>query len=271
MKQMTATIDRRDLRAYHARLQDFLLQAINTDQLRFRIAKNSVILYPPDGSQPMTVYARNGDRQIRTLQKWYLEHVYVEPEPAPPEALEELAKTVNDPVEHPEREKKSVSLQEAPVTEALQPPESEDRPPVAPPVWVPYRRSDGNPHPNIETDGTYYRCTLCEGTDHPMLSDNPRSIGGHQRIYHTEGAVQDLYSPEARAKALDTRRSAQVKGKVTEAVSILNEILGVQSDTKKAAELEAKVTSLQEENKALTKRVEEAEAKLALIREATGL
>lgn len=306
VKEMTATIDRRDLRGYHRVLQDFLMQCINDDGLRFRIARNSIVLYPPDGSQPATVYCRNTDRQIRQLAKWYMNHVREESgepeeeesaEPATEEQIEALAKAKNDPVEHPQKETPEYQDTPADPAEYLPPkaaelpgdPEPPGKPPVAPPLeseWVPhilrYRRpgdpDDGQPREseNIETNGTLFRCKWCMNTDHPLLTDKARSIGGHNRIWHTD--TTNLYDQETRAKATETIRVNKITGQVNEAIELLMGAIGQTRDTGEVKELQAANDRLNSENKKLTKELsdlraehEEVQAKLALLRETLNL
>jgi hypothetical protein len=306
--QTSTTLDRRDLRAYHSRLQDFLLQCVNVDGLRFRVTRNSVILYPPDASQPMSVGARNSDRQVRSLQKWYVEHVVQQTDEeekveVPAAMVEELVKKVNDPVEHP-----------------LDPPkqQTEERPPVAPSVteeaapkpprraftkaqkdkedreraqgqWVPYVNTDEVESTLFETNGTQYRCKECAGTDHEYLKDR-RSIGGHTRMWHTDRT--DLHSPETRAVANETRRLHKAQEGIIEAIEALIPLVPegtyptmteVDQLKRKVAELEGRAAGYKRQRdearaaapdvdvEALTKRADDAEARLALMREALGV
>lgn len=349
MKVIAGTLDRRDLRAYHQRLQDFVLQCVNDDELRYRMAKNSVILYPPDGTAPATVYARNSDRQVRQLQKWYLAHVLpsIEAEqakqesktPATPEELAALAAAKNDPSEHPAKRTRPTKSTELPAEAST----TVDRPPVAPTEdkaaeppaeqptegteqtqqdvqrqratvaegypssgtrhvgkrrrdylaeiqaenrrvgeWRPYIRSDADagPSPNIETNGTHIRCKLCIDTDHPLMSDNPRSAGGHNRIYHTD-AKETLWNKETRKRAAKTVKEQHNRERLEEAVALIAKVLGADNPLTKIDALEKEVAALKKrldakpavkdqsaEVAALTKRAEEAEARLALMREA---
>jgi hypothetical protein len=288
-RQMTGTVDRRDLRGYHAEIQEFIMQCINVDGLSFRIGRNSMLLYPPDNTSPVTVYARNTDRQVRQLRKWYVTHVYPhikhdEPETeqeqqVSKEEIEALADAVNDKVEHPKKETHPEPEPE---------PEEEEEAevvPVAPPEggadeWVPYVRERSGPSPNIVTNGVLYKCLWCENTDHPFVTDVRRGIGGHNRMQHQD--TTNIHGPEARAKAIETGRANRMKEQVQTAIDTLYAAIGVEAaDRKKMEELEATVdrltgqlreqNTLQEQLDLMTKRAEEAEAKLALVREATGL
>ena len=277
MKTMTAHVDRRDLRAYHRSVQDFLLHCINTNQLRFRISKNSVILYPPDGSTPMTVNARNSDRQMRQLTKWFVDHV-AEEEPAQAEAepiekkIEQLAEVTNDPVEHPRRKPvEDVAVEQPEADTEAEPPVAPEEPAAEPAEeWRPYMRKEGGESPNIETNGTLYRCKWCLGTDHEFTTEMRRAIGGHNRVRHTD-AEETLWSTAARAKAQESRREGRMKEAVAAAISDLQKAIGQPTSTDRVTDLEQQVADLTLQLAGANKRADDAEAKLALIREATSL
>jgi hypothetical protein len=299
--QVATTLDRRDLRAYHSRLQDFILSVIGEEGVRFRVGKNAVILYPPDGSAPMSVYARNTDRQVRSLQKWYVDHVYQEPEtkgkkPVQEANVEALAEALNDPAEHP----RPPVAPERSVTKEKRPPRPSPRQKTkaeaeaaatAGGEWVPYEMYDGEVSPLIQMNGKGgYRCTGegCVGTEHENLQTRS-SIGGHIRMWHTDRS--DLHSPETRAIALETRHENQRQKATAQAIELLLPlapegsfvpVAEVAKIKKENDLLRTEVTNLKQivknlkqepvvDVEALTKRAEEAEAKLALAREAMGL
>jgi hypothetical protein len=290
------TIDRRDLRAFHRRLQDFVLHCITEDGVKFRQTKNSVILYPPDGTTPMTVHARNTDRQLRQLAKWYADHVRTEPEEAAeevsPEDLKRLAEVKNDPAEHPQQPKQELQYQEEPakpedyLPEPPKSPEPEPEPEAVSPNdgteevrWVPHVRDKGRggESPNIVTNGTQYRCLWCAGTDHEFLANGAVSVGGHNRMYHTDTA--NMYGPEARARATETLRAKKLQSeKIVQAIDLLAETIGYTVSPSALADWEAKFNDMEHKFEAMKNRAEKAEqreqeleAKLALVREATGL
>jgi hypothetical protein len=273
----TATgLDRRDLRAYDKTLQDFVLHCVNTLGIRYRANQNSILLFPPDGTSPMSVFARNSQKQLRPLEKWFTEHVapsFETEEKVDEEDLKKLAAAKNHPVEHPKVETKKA--EPAKPEEYLPPREDEDTPrgksyeiPTALPgntEWVPWVRGDGTTDDIIETNGEQMRCRLCAGTDHEYLQAASRSIGGHKRIYHTD--TSDMHSPEAREKATQTKRQrVMANSQVIQAIDLLMNASGYNPnpDTERIEELETQLA-------AAIQRAEELEAKLALIREATGL
>ena len=98
--QEELVLGRRDLRAYHRDLQDLVITATTRLGCTFRLGRNNVILYPPDGSPPFTVHARNSQRQVESTKLWLAKHTSDPSEPKR-EDLEVLAKRVNNPDEHP--------------------------------------------------------------------------------------------------------------------------------------------------------------------------
>lgn len=240
-------IEKTDLRGYHAALKSFIIRCVNIDGLGWRGQTNSILLYPPDGSQPVTVYCRNNDSQIRSLKQWYAAHV----EPAgsvaeamasvDEETIARLAEEVNDPEEHPVRE-----------------PEPE---PADTPEWVPYLTSEGEQSEYFETDGTTVRCRLCVGT--PTHYETPvtevRGLGGHIRMNHRDTST--LRTPEAIAKSIDSRRYHRLHEKVKVAVELLAETIGYETNTPKVDELEREIERLR-------RALADAETRIQLMREA---
>ncbi len=301
----TTGLERRDLRAYDKVLQDFILHCVGPQNLRYRLAKNSVILYPPDGTAPVSVYARNSDRQVRQLERWFNEHVVdvtvdtsvkiikeadvtTEVE-VTPEQLAALAAAKNGP-EHKPTPPKRVPRSEQPIRDiedvALPEPvhqvvETAPEPVSANGEWAPHIRKDEGPSPNIITNGTEFRCTICDAEGREYVIAGGASIGGHNRIYHTD--TTSLHGPDAKARAVETRRrNVAITRQTSQAIDLLIEATGyVPSKYEERIEdLEAqlaaaasgeKVAELEQKLAAATQRADEAEAKLALIREATGL
>lgn len=254
-----AHLERRQLRAYHRKLQDFIIRATNVDGLRYRLNRNSVVLYPLDDSLPMTIYARNHERQVRSINQWYAKHG--------PQQVQVPAITVteDDPEDGIEEAIESLVeqglVEEVPsVTDEPTPPPAEDDE-----HWSQYMGSDGEPIQNFETDGAWYRCTLCKGTDSEYISDQTIGIGGHIRMNHTD--TTDLFTPEARAKALDSRRFNRLSKQVTEALDILVKSVDYQQHNTAA---EKKIARLEAENESLRTELGEVRARLALIQEAMG-
>jgi excisionase family DNA binding protein len=246
-------IDRKNLKGYHGTLKDFITQCVNVDGLRYRSGNSETILYPPDDSRPISIYARNNDSQMRSLRQWYAAHVEPFKETNMPEAVRHLAEVTNDPVEHPSPPD--------PVPEPNQATGSTSG------EWVTYRTDDGEEVPNFETNGTQVRCRLCLGTENEYVSDRRTGIGGHNRMLHRD--TSNLRTPEAQAKGLDTRRYNRLREQVEDAHRMLSLALGLRAtDPQQVAALVAETEALRGRIAAAEKRADDAEAKLTLMREA---
>ena len=121
--------------------------------------------------------------------------------------------------------------------------------------------SDGEDSEFFETDGTIIRCKVCHGTESAYETDNARGTRRARPVRHRDTST--LHSPEARAKALESRRYNRLQRDVAAAVDLLGAAIGRVPDTDE-------VEALKAENAALLKRAEDAEARLALMREAMG-
>ena len=266
-------IDRRVLTGYNRKVADLVIQAVNHRGLRYRLAKNSLILYPNDDSRPFTVYARATDKQLRDFGAWYTKHAMTDTSKAvQPETVAALAAQVNNPEEHPPPKK-----EKAPVPA---PPKAEPPSPVTGPdedEWVPYLQAkDGEPHEFIQQNGKgRVRCGLCVGTE-TAWEGVPMGVGGHVRMRHTDKS--DLFSEDAINKRTETRRLHNLQAEVSKAIDLLVKSVDYKGETVYIAELEAEIQRLKAENQQLRKdceagatavaRANEAEARLALIQEA---
>ena len=270
----TRTLRRRDIRAYHRSLQDWIM-LMQEKGLRLRAGRNSIVVYPPDGTNAITVYARNSEAQLRSLQQWQAQHV-----PDGEVDVKKLAEAINDPTEHPA--KNGVEpVQDLPedvkdtVEELLE---------VA--DWKPWVPRDGAGGGGGGAAGKWevttieeqqvWRCIRCWDTDHRYVTFNRRSLGGHTRQWHTD--TTDIHGPESRVKAVETNKVNKISEQVKAAIDLLAETVGydvtggeqVEAIKKElntaATELSATTQSMQE----WKKRAEEAEAKLALMKEVFG-
>ena len=233
-------IDRGALRGYHAALKAFLLKCVNDNGLPWRAQQNSIQLFPPDETQPATVYCRNNDQQMRQLTTWYSAHVQPYVERVDNAAVARLAETVNDPVEHP-----------------ASPPEPEHE-------WHPYMHTDGEVSEFFETDGTTIRCSLCVGksTAYETPESEVRGLGGHVRMVHRDS--DNMRTPEALAKALDSKRYNRLHAQVKTAVELLAETIGFTGTPDQAREIDRLTHALEKE----TQRANDLEARLRLMNEA---
>lgn len=285
-------ITRRDLRAYHSTLQTFILQAVNTHGLNYKLKANGLLLFPPDGSRAVTINARNSETQVRSLVKWWEEHmphlqepeVKEESKEVTPQAVERLAAHVNSP-EHPVETKpvkKAAAKPAPPAKKAVKKaapkvePVAEPAKPEEPAEWVPYHASrDGHEVENIETNGTTFRCHACLGTDHEWSSDNPKGISGHIRTRHRP--TDNLWGKEATQKKTKTRGvgvrlTRQVKKVIEELAEAIDyDITTDDALLKENALLKRQVEEAIAATKKAEARADEAETRLALIRESLAV
>jgi hypothetical protein len=289
--EMTNSINRRDLRAYHATLQAFVMHAVNNENLSYRMQKNAILIYPPDGSAPLKVHARNTDRQFRDIAKWWEQHVgeldlsKEGQKAAKREAAEvavtdvvALAEKLNGP-EHEVPEPAKVEVKVEPKVEAPKPAPPKPAPPkVALPKieqvaaeqaaevkqeaeWVPVPppktppRADRNPssvdYSVFETNGEQVRCKVHLGTEHEWIGTKA-GMTGHWRTRHME--TESLWGSEATAKKVDTAKARRIAAKVNEAITMLASII----DYDPLQEIE----QLKRDLAAAIKRAEKAEAAL---------
>lgn len=138
--------------------------------------------------------------------------------------------------------------------------------------WVTYTNSRGEPDPRFQTNGTQYRCAECLGTPLEYVRDYATGLGGHWRSAHMDRTLLD--SAETHARRLDTRRTNALSAKVSEAIDLLVKATGYQGDSAYIEELEIENERLRQTCQKVdeaNRRAEEAEAKLALIKETMGL
>ena len=282
MSDMTTTgatgqqrIERRQLRAYNDDIVDVITEAVNGYHARYRMQKNGIVLFPPDGTQGITLNARASARQVKSARLWFLRHCVgvgedgeaINPLVSDVEVLkedhdrrlgrvgeedrQEMRKVIDEIKTDPANDETSVTDVPEPEPEHVEP-------------WVPYVGSDGEESEFYETDGTIIRCKVCMGTDSAYETDNARGLGGHIRTRHRD--TTNLHSPEARAKATESKRLNRLTAEVRESIERMSKAINYSAPVD-----QTKVEALQAENAALRKRAEDAEAKLALIREASGL
>lgn len=296
-------IQRRSLRAYHADLADVIMAAVNDYQAKYRATNNGIVLFPPDGSQPYTIHARNSDRQVKGARMWFVRHCAstadvkkaakkaakkAESGSVTTEELKELAATINSE-EHPvaeDAETPEADPETGPETgtePASEPATDEstgsvtepDSEPEAEAEWVPYipNKSKGGtePHPHMETNGVDVRCTIDGWVGKPV------GVGGHVRTRHRD--TNNFWGGEARAKAIETARVTKVSHQVAQAIEILQQAIGVDPAEQAAMEqmleendrLRLRVAELEAQAADYTAKIADQEARMALAREAFGL
>jgi hypothetical protein len=249
-------IERRQLRAYHDDLVDVITEAVNVYGARYRLQRNGILLFPPDGTQGITIAARHSARQVRSARLWFLRHCVGVGEEGTAETEQAEAEQAQQEAEQAHQEELAEVHDIAPEQE----PEAE---------WRPYVTTDGAEHPFFETNGTLYRCKECLGTEHEYVTDHIRGIGGHVRMFHRD--TENLRSPEALHKSTESKRYNKLTARVERAAEILDTALGRVADGGRVTELEAANRALQQENEDLRRQIGDMEARLALAREAFGL
>lgn len=301
-------IERRILRAYHEDLIDLIMKAINEYGVKYRLTNSSVILFPPDGTPPYAVHRRNGDRQRKAAQTWFVRHCVPlekitsakpprkraakksQPEVIDPQVIQQLAETVNSEEHMVQRSKpRKATTKPDPVPEpVVEEPVAEE--PVAADFagvqgvqpsdvaaaeeWVPYLKAKSQEvHPDFlinEATGKV-KCKRCGA-----ILAGRTSTAGHLRTHHSDTST--LWGPEAKAKAIETYHNTKLGRKVEEAVAMLQEAMGVapqsaeiQAVTKERDKLLDRVAELEIQVKGLEKQVDDMNAKAALAREALGL
>jgi hypothetical protein len=271
-------IERRALRAYNADLADMVLTAVNEYHVKYRITAHSVILFPPDGTQPYAVNARNGDRQVKAARAWFVRHCIPEDlsikqaaKPAPStkpvdtDAIRELAETIDSEehlpkLEEPAKaEKPEKPVKPAMAAEKAAPAPAQPEPATPQPDskgWVPYLLDQGKPHQKthpfylFNTKTGQVKCTI----DGEILAGT-RSTGGHTRTHHTDTTT--LWGAKAKEKGIQTYFTNKARGQVEEAIGLLHTAMGIQpkgDDAELIAErdkLASEKTVLQTESKQL--------------------
>lgn len=265
-------IERKELRAYHTRCAELIMQLVNMGWCTFRFQKNAIVLYAIDGSSPYTVNARKDDREWKMLQKWAGRHITGEDNPlglSTKQMIEKLARAMNDPAEHPApaEPKPSPTPRTAPIRKAHSTPTVEAPRPAEPepepePVWKTYVSGRGESLPNWETNGEVIRCRAC-WNDNPRTdwhTTEPASLGGHWRTVHDR---ETLDSEETIAKRNDSRRYNKLVGTIEDSVKSLAAAAGLTI----GGTDEAYVEELENSNDELTHELVDVRRQLAKVTE----
>lgn len=262
------TVARADFKTFNKDIAAIAVEAINTYGCRYSIARNTATVHGLDGS-PMTFGASSGGPDYRKAKSWFQRHVLdvleaakqevakSAPKPEPRTVQETdvaaLALALNGP-EHPVEGGRRV---EPEVVEVDQPSVSMEET-----GWRQHIGSNGDPVDDIEVrdteGGVEFRCLKCPD----WHGTSPYGIGGHRRTRHTD--TEDLWGPEARAKSTETRRVALLQERVKDALTILLDVANVPDQA-------AQVEALREKYEQEKRRADDLQARLDLIKEATGL
>jgi polyhydroxyalkanoate synthesis regulator phasin len=265
-------IERRQLRGFHADLVDVILTAVNQYQVQYQLRGTKLLLFPPDGTSPLTVNAANSDRQRRRVSQWFVKHCVPEgtpikraktsPTKVDAETVKELAEAVNseehlqklndqakaeEPVVEPVKEpaKKAAAKKTATVVEDTHPAPSDDE-------WMPYYKGKGRYSTGTKSEryvinaAGQVKCLECEGQ--PIIG-NARSTGGHTRTSHTDTTT--LWGPVAKEKGTRTYFTNKAKGQVEEAIGLLQVAMGIEPPAADTTALEAQRDKLESEKHVL--------------------
>lgn len=302
-------LNRSNLTAYSRPLQDFVMTMVEKYELTYRVKNNGVILYPPDGSQPVTVHARSSERQVKQLEAWF--HKHVEPARDQPvadasKAAVALAEKLNGTEHSAEEVRRRAAEQEAnrrraeeayqgeQVRQAIAAKKAIPTPPAkkvtvrtatakkttapARHDWAPWASKAGDVSPHYETDGLQFRCTHCHEQGIEVITDTRPQAHGHFIGNHTEDLavkterITNAGINTSGGASMAARRSAirHMQAAMEEIAAAYPSWVAPRKTTDTTA-LEQRITDLETERDAALKRAEEMEAKLALLREAVGL
>lgn len=281
----TPRLTRSKLRAYHADLVDVILTAVNQYGVKYRLTGTKILLFPPDGTSPITINAANSDRQRRKVQQWFVRHCVPLDQPVKKsesahqevdaDVVKELAevldseehlKKLDEPAKKAAPAPAMVATKKAPAKKApaAQPPAEPETEVATPQVidpngepgeWVPYMYPKGKlpqkPHEYFITNGVEVKCSI----DGMVIAKGPAGTGGHTRTHHTDTTT--LWGPEAKAKANESAAVTRLSRKVEGAIEELQKAIGVKPGgdttelTKERDKLASEKSVLQTENAAL--------------------
>jgi hypothetical protein len=298
----TQHMERSSLRGYNSEVADLVMKAVNKFGVKYKFTNASVVLYPPDGTAPFTVRARNGERGVKIMRRWFAAHCIPE-DMSPEEAAAKIqikdvdAEVVKDLAEAMNSEEHLAKLEEEQKAKAKAKPRpkpaGQDGEPPTPPIatpeaeepdpenWVPYYQGKGKGHEN--SAGVKHPYALTNGTEvwceeHHWLG-KPSGLGGHTRTHHRDTTT--LWGREAKEKALSTYFTNKAHHQVEEAIELLRTAIGVSASgdvdalTEERDKLQVRFDKLNTENTQLRLEIgdlrtsiAELKAKLALLREA---
>lgn len=285
-------VERRALRGYHQDLADLIMAAVNKYGTDYRMAQNSILLFPGDGSPPYRIHCRSKESRIKGAQLWFVRHVVPDdetfddakpkPKPVDDEAIKELAEIVNSeehlPVPEPKVDPPKAEAKPAPKAAAKPKPtppkaQPEAEAPAPEPVedderetpkldalmasdeWVPYMTGKDPKH---QVQHPFY---VTNGVDikcpeHDWIAKRKTrgSLGGHTRTHHTN--TDSLWGREAKAKANQTYFTHKAQAQVQNAIEILQDAMDLRPP-------EVDVTHLTDEVERLKAQVTSLEKKNA--------
>jgi hypothetical protein len=270
MVVMMEALDRSDVKNYPNKVQDLLLTLVNECGIRCRVITGTeMLLYPPDGrSRPFKVMSRRGEKQsLGFLHRQFIAAYDVHlPEKKKEQPVGEPTITFTEakPEPKPAPPKVANPFNPALHEEEVSVTETEIEPQV---VWrrAIHSKTD-EPMDNWETDGSRFRCVLCFQSGKEVIFESGLSLGGHTRSVHRD--VHPIHMPGALAKRSETVARKKVEKKITAAIALLQDAAGITTDASEVEALKKKVETLTADLDREKHRADDAEARLALLREA---
>lgn len=297
-------IDKKHLKTYHDELVDVIVRAVNDYGVRYRLSNNGCILYPPDGTQPYTIYARNNERQVRAARKWFIDHVVADDGKATlvkdAKVLERdmdmrertrlLAEKLNSP-EHevpPPEEEAAMAAEQATDEKAAEKVGEKVGEIHVRETWETWKNRLGEENDRFETNGVLVRCRACveEGREPPYTTpvNKTQGIMGHWMTNHDQSHRAKMYGAESQDKKRQTNKDRRVAENLHAAIALMYSALGEKpptGDDKRVKELTEQVNTLTDQlqrsqselTQALMERDEalkvrdEARARMDLLRE----
>lgn len=306
MTDEAPSITRRELRAYHEDLIEVVLRAVNDYGVRYRLRNNGCLLYPPDGSTPYTIHARNSDSQVRDARKWFVNHIvgFTEEKGHPLAKVEALAEDF-DMREKTRMLAEKLNTEEHPVPEKETPTQRRNRkererraavkaaqpaPSPAPPLKARQEpASDADRQPpadfHVRETGDYEEgwelWHTKAGDERPdwetdgtwvrcrlcgWATSHPHRVSSHTNTKHNPETQAKMWGQEAQQLKRETRAKHGLERSIHAAVEILNKAVG--KTEADTSGLEKRIATLTAERDQWKSKADDLQARLDLMKEA---
>jgi hypothetical protein len=271
MVHMQETLTRDEVKKYPRAVGDLLMTLVNDCSIRCRVIDGGhLLLYPPDGqSRPFKVSSTRSEKATLGFIERQFIAAYDVKMPKKEKPVGEPTQTIAPATTEKVRvERPSPPVEARPLPVAPTEPDTKT-------VWTRAKHTRTGEPLEWETDGKVFRCLVCKREGKEWTTEVRYAMTGHMRAAHNP---EGLHTPEARAKQAETRRLHRVQERVAEAVAILQDAAGLEGHDEKIEALEARIEEMAEalaqvtaERDAATKRADDAEARVALIRESLSV
>lgn len=278
-----------DLGGFSDSYKEIITKAVNEYRVRYRMSNRGIMLYPHDGSTPLSLPQRENHRTLKSARLWFVKHV-ADPEiearmeklrksSSVEDAARVLAEKLNDPVEHPTPPVAPPVAKEPPAKRAIPTPPKKEQRVADTKTNIALEQGHANLDAlfeHLEAEGKIL--PLTEGREFWVPST---ALGHPNRAYETDGTtifcrVKDcgfttihgkgasghlvkhdpergdrLWGSEAQEKKKVTKANSRMSTQVAEAVAILNKALGVEAPKEPTkAEQKALATVIKERDTA---------------------